>query len=195
MFPMLSVKFCRSVPAYRFSVAFRSTPFRLRRCRPGASRRRDPFCARNPRARSRPPAPVGAGAVRAPDCGRETADARLASAPAEAFFGPSRILRRKAKGGPGSRLSVAIVAHFSRIQPLVRNISLSRTNRLFRPGSRSCLDGAQIARHPLRQAQDRPSIRGSAATSDEGREDRGAARCRYPHPAKMRPLNRFSNGC
>ena len=53
--------------------------------------------------RPRAPARAGAiraGAVRAPDCARETADARLPSVPAGAFFGPSRILRRKAERRP-----------------------------------------------------------------------------------------------
>ena len=119
MFPMPSVKLCRSVPAYRSSVAFRSAPFRPRR-RLGCPQAAGPFFARVScvRARARRRA-FRAGAVRAPDCAREAADAHLPSAPAGAFFGPSRILRRKAKGGPGSRLSAIIIAHFSRTQALV----------------------------------------------------------------------------
>ena len=48
------------------------------------------------------PARVSAGAVRAPDCARETADARLLSVPAGAFFGPSHCfpVHRKAKRRP-----------------------------------------------------------------------------------------------
>ena len=50
---------------------------------------------------------VGAGAVRAPDCARETADAPVPFASAGVFFrGPSHVLRRNAKGGPASRLSL-----------------------------------------------------------------------------------------
>ena len=60
-----------------------------------------PFSARIARA------PVSAGAVRAPDCARETADAPVPFASAGVFFrGPSRFLRRNAKGGPASRLSL-----------------------------------------------------------------------------------------
>ncbi len=47
---------------------------------------------------------VCAGAVRAPDCARETADARLPSTHAGVFEAPAALLRRNAKGGPGSRL-------------------------------------------------------------------------------------------
>ena len=55
-----------------------------------------------------------AGAVRAPDCARETADARLPSAPAGFFCGPSRSPAQKSrKATPGSRLSVLILPHFS----------------------------------------------------------------------------------
>ncbi len=50
---------------------------------------------------------VGAGAVRAPDCARETAHAPLAPAHAGGFSAPSRSLSAETpKGGPGSRLSL-----------------------------------------------------------------------------------------
>ena len=50
---------------------------------------------------------VGAGAVRAADCARETAHAPLALAHAGGFSAPSRSLSAETpKGGPGSRLSL-----------------------------------------------------------------------------------------
>ncbi len=67
------------------SVPLRSTPFRPRR-RPGRPKRRDPFCARILRACPCAGGHVSAGAVRAPDCARETADAPLPSVPAGAFL-------------------------------------------------------------------------------------------------------------
>ncbi len=58
--------------------------------------------------RVRARAGVGAGAVRAPDCARETQDAPRPSVPAGVFFAaPSRLLSAETpKGGPGSRLSL-----------------------------------------------------------------------------------------
>ncbi len=70
-------------------IAFRSAPFRPRPAGLATLKRRDPFCARILRARPRLPARVSAGAVRAPDCARETEGARLPFVPAGAFFGPS----------------------------------------------------------------------------------------------------------
>ena len=72
--------------------------------RSAATLRRVPVSRVSP---ARAPAPVSAGAVRAPDCARETADAPVPFASAGVFFrGPSRFLRRNAKGGPASRLSL-----------------------------------------------------------------------------------------
>ena len=81
MFVMPLLKLCRSVPAYRSSVAFRSAPSRPRRRRTLFARI---SCVR---ARARPRASC-AGAVRAPDCARETEGAPHPSAPAGAFFRP-----------------------------------------------------------------------------------------------------------
>ena len=50
--------------------------------------------------------PVGAGAVRAPDCARETADAPLPSAPAGILQPQMPLCCRKGKGGSGGRLSL-----------------------------------------------------------------------------------------
>ena len=81
-------------------------PFR-RRAAPG---RRDPV-SRVSRVRLRPR--VGAGAVRAPDCARETADARLPSVPAGAFFGPSRFLQKRKRRPRKPPLSTLILLRFS----------------------------------------------------------------------------------
>ena len=80
----------------------------------GIPRRRDPFCARILRARPCAGGRVSAGAVRAPDCARETADALSLSLPAGAFFRPQPLLpsAEKPKGGPGSRLAIPIIHHF-----------------------------------------------------------------------------------
>ncbi len=60
--------------------------------------------------RARAGAPVSAGAVRAPDCARETADAPVPSVPAGAFLQPQPpSCAEKRKGGPGSRLSILIL--------------------------------------------------------------------------------------
>ena len=107
MFAMPSPKLCGSVPAYRSSIAFRSAPF--------PPHRRRTLFARVSCVRA--PARAGAscaGAVRAPDCARETEDARLPSVPRRAFFGPSHCFpaqksRRRPREPP---LSAAIVALF-----------------------------------------------------------------------------------
>ena len=57
---------------------------------------------------------VSAGAVRAPDCAREFSGRTSPVGSRRGFFeAPATLLRRKAKGGPGSRLSTLIIAHFS----------------------------------------------------------------------------------
>ena len=70
---------------------------------PAAGPRRVPF-PRVSRAPLRGRAGAScAGAVRAPDCARETADARLPSAPAGVFCGPSRSPAQKSrKAAPGA---------------------------------------------------------------------------------------------
>ena len=95
MFPMPCVKLCRSVPAYRSSIALRSAPFRPRRRRTLFAR---VSCARA-RARLRA---FCAGAVRTPDCARETADTRVPSPPAGAFLRAPALasLSRKAERRP-----------------------------------------------------------------------------------------------
>ena len=94
-----AVPFLHIVP----SVAFRSAPFRPRRRRTLFAR------ASCVRARARPaPARFAHLTARAR---RRTHLAR--PFPPGFFSAPSRILRRKTKGGPGSRLSVTIVAHLS----------------------------------------------------------------------------------
>ena len=103
---------CRSCISFLRRVPSRSMPSAPPPA--GFPERRDSFCARILPAPPRGRAGVGAGAVRAPDCARETADARLESPPAGAFFGPSHCfpLQKSEKAAPGSRLSATIVAHF-----------------------------------------------------------------------------------
>ena len=141
MFAIPPAMACGSVAAYRasFGVSFRSGPSippprRTRRTLQMAALAPPPAARRGGtlfRAyRVRAPARVGAGAVRAPDCARETADALLPSLPAGFFSAPAAVLRRKAKSGPGSRLSVAIVTHFSSGQVSMENlIKYFRSNR------------------------------------------------------------------
>ena len=96
---------CSAVPFLHIVPPPRSVLLRSVRPAAGSSRRAGPFIARIcVRAR----AGVGAGAVRAPDCPRASRPqgAPLPSVPAGAFFAaPAALLRRKRKGGPGSRLS------------------------------------------------------------------------------------------
>ncbi len=89
MFFMPPPKLCGSVPAYRslHRVPFRSIPSAPPAWTPpcGGTLFARVSCVR---ARARQCASC-AGAVRAPDCARETAGALLSSPPAGAFFGPS----------------------------------------------------------------------------------------------------------
>ena len=111
MFAMPPAMPCGSVAAYRASlgVSFRSGPSippprRTRRTLQMAALAPPPAARRGGtlfRAyRVRAPARVGAGAVRAPDCARETADALLPSPPAGFFFGPSRCPAQKSEKRP-----------------------------------------------------------------------------------------------
>ena len=119
MFAMPSPMLCGSVPAYR---SLRRVPFHSMPSAPppawappgGGTLFARVSCLR---ACARPRASC-AGAVRAPDCARETADAPVPSAPAGAFCGPSHCFpAEKRKGGPREPpLSTTIVAHFPRMQ-------------------------------------------------------------------------------
>ena len=71
----------------------------------------------------RAPARAGAscaGAVRAPDCARETEDARLPSVPAGAFFGPSHCFpaQKSRKAAPGAASLHPSYTTFSQVKPL-----------------------------------------------------------------------------
>ena len=106
MVAMSSPMPCRSVPAYRASpcASFRSGPF----LPPPAARRGGTLFRAYP-ARAR--AGVGAGAVRAPDCARETEHAPSPSVPA-GVSGPSRSLQKTEKAAPQATLPTPIIPHF-----------------------------------------------------------------------------------
>ena len=84
-------------PACRSSIAFCSVPFAPPPARPAGGTLFRAYRAR-PCAGGR--ARLCAGAVCAPDCARETADARLPSTHAGAFFGPSRSPAQKRQRRP-----------------------------------------------------------------------------------------------
>ena len=114
----------------RFLFVFGMDPSSRSGFAPAAGLRRVPFPRAIPRAIARACArgcgrAYRGGAARAPDCARETPDAPRPSVPAGVFFAaPSHILRRNAKGGPGSRLSLL---SFYTIPPNVKLIREQKT--------------------------------------------------------------------
>ena len=80
--------------------------------------------------RARPCGRAGAscaGAVRAPDCARETADARLPSAPAGVFCGPSRSPAQKSrKAAPGAASLFSFYHTFPPVKPPANSIAKPR---------------------------------------------------------------------
>ena len=84
-----------------------------------------------PRAfRARAGAPVGAGAVRAPDCARETADARLPPVSQGLFRAGAK---REAKRSADAACSCLILAQFLRDQALQENYFQIKNKWRFRP--------------------------------------------------------------
>ena len=140
--------------------------------------------------RARAGAPVGAGAVRAPDCARERADARLPSAPAGVFLRPRPLSCAdtglpKRKGGPGSRLSVLILPHFFPGQAPARKFFRKSGNRV-RPPKRTHCRCRSRGRGPVDvPVQDRG---GAAVGEPDFREPRGlgGGRAGVEDPAALR---------
>ncbi len=117
---MPSPKLCGSVPAYRSlrRVSFRSipsAPLPAWSPRGGGTLFARVSCVR---ARARPRASC-AGAVRAPDCARETAGACPPFVPAGAFFGPSHCFpaQKSRKAAPEAASLPSSYTTFSQVKP------------------------------------------------------------------------------
>ena len=121
------------------------------------------------RARARPRASC-AGAVRAPDCARETADAPVPSPPAGFFSAPAALLRRKAERRPQGTASLhPLYTTFSSVKPLEEN---------FFKFSRS--DSVPVQKFAWFRS-------GCAASSARRPCHHGRTRLTYPLPPPRRP--------
>ena len=102
---------CLAVPFLHTAPPLHFVPIQSSRRRAG--RGGSLFRAYPARVRAR----VGAGAVRAPNYARETADALSLSVPA-GVFGPSRFLQKTEKAAPQAALPAPIIPHFPTGQAL-----------------------------------------------------------------------------
>ena len=121
--------FVRPCPACRFSIAFRPTLFRSSRRRPPG--RAGPFSARIVCARA---PPVGAGAVRAPDCARE-AQGALVPCVSSGFFSRRRETGEGAAPPDAASFLLPYSSmDFSQVKPCFRNY-FKKAGRRSHPGS------------------------------------------------------------